>query len=158
MYRHVCTITYLYIHVHTWYIHVYISMYRYEHVYTWYRRVYTTLPNPVHMIRIPDAKIQVQNLKWFRYWLGNGKCSRFRRGSSPVDPRVNLCQIKNEIICVQHGTPRHLYFRVKAIWSRLFCLSSKWPAGYPRAAGHGYPQVTSCQRLYDQIFKTCRIP
>jgi len=55
MYRHVCTITYLYIHVYTWYIHVYNSMYRYKHVYTWYRPVYTTLPNPVHMVRIPDV-------------------------------------------------------------------------------------------------------
>ena len=55
MYRHVCTITYLYTHVYTWYIHVYNSMYRYKHVYTWYRPVYTTLPNPVHMVRIPDV-------------------------------------------------------------------------------------------------------
>ena len=31
-------------------------MYMYKHVYTtWYRRVYTTLPNPVHMVRIPDG-------------------------------------------------------------------------------------------------------
>jgi hypothetical protein len=54
MYRHVCTITYLYIPVYTWYIHVYKSMYMYKHVYTWYRRVYTILPNPAHMVRIPD--------------------------------------------------------------------------------------------------------
>jgi len=63
MYRHVCTITYLYIHVYTWYIHVYNSMYRYKHVYTWYRPVYTTLPNPVHHgVSIPELKMST-NLK-----------------------------------------------------------------------------------------------
>ncbi len=35
----------------------YNSMYRYKHVYTWYRCAYTTLPNPVHMVRIPDASL-----------------------------------------------------------------------------------------------------
>ncbi len=55
MYRHVCTITFMSIPVHTWYIHVYKSMYMYKHVYAWYIHVYTILPNPVHMVRIPDG-------------------------------------------------------------------------------------------------------
>jgi hypothetical protein len=49
-----CKITYLYIPAHTWYVHVLKSMYMYVHVYTCYIHVCTILPNPVHMVRIPD--------------------------------------------------------------------------------------------------------
>ncbi len=45
----------MYIHGIDLHICIYNSMYRYKHVYTWYRPVYTSLPNPVHMVRIPDA-------------------------------------------------------------------------------------------------------
>ena len=71
-----------------------------------------------------------------------------KRQKFKIESRVNLCQIELEIFCKQHGTPRHLYR--KALRSRLFCLN------HPRVD----PQVTrgsTCQKLYDQIFKTSRI-
>ena len=68
--------------------------------------------------------------------------------SSGMETPCNLCQIKTEIICVQHA-PKGTCTAKRSEAAPFAQTTSGLPAGYPR--------VDSYQKLYDQFFKKSRI-
>ncbi len=105
---HKCTDTSVHLHICIYmYIHgiyMFTYLWRYKHVYKWYRRVYTTLPNPVHMVRIPDAtkSFMISSLKRaesYRIWLSGEDAMAGRENRGNLWDLTSGLDLQLPIVC-----------------------------------------------------------